>query len=127
MSTLKVNTIQDASGGNPSTASQIFEGRARAWMWYDQRGIVDTYNKYGVTSVTDLNTGYFRMNFANTLSNPCAVGAVSYDSDVTDGTHSDTLALMVTNTYCEGGTFNTSHAYYDCNYCMVAVFSDSNN
>tara|TARA_B100000424_G_C22671462_1_gene368491 strand:- start:193 stop:576 length:384 start_codon:yes stop_codon:yes gene_type:complete len=127
MSTLKVGTIKDTAESNASTPSQIFEGRARAWMWYDQRNLVDTYNKYGVTSVTDLNTGHFRMNFANTLSNPCAVGAVSYDSVVSDGTHSDTLALMVTNDYCEGGTFNTQHDYYDCNYCMVAVFSDSNN
>ena len=30
MSTLKVGTIQDASGGNPSTPEQIGKGRAKA-------------------------------------------------------------------------------------------------
>lgn len=127
MSILKVGTIQDTSGGNSSTAAQLFEGRARAWMNYDQRVIQDTRNKFNVSSVNDLGTGYGRMNFANTLSNPCAVGAASYDPNITNTSFSDILSVYVTNTYAEFSTRNTSNGYFDCEYIMIAVFCDTNN
>ena len=127
MSTLKVGTIQDTNGVNPSTASQIFQGRARAWVNYDQRVLQDTRNKYGVTSVTDLGTGYGRVTFSNTLSNPCAVGACSYDPNISNGLHSERMAIYTTNTYAEYNTTNTSYDFFDDEYIFMAVFSDSNN
>tara|TARA_B100001093_G_C26763877_1_gene986969 strand:+ start:955 stop:1338 length:384 start_codon:yes stop_codon:yes gene_type:complete len=127
MSTLKVNGIQDTSGSNPSTTSQIFEGRARAWVNYDQRTLQDTRNKYGVTDVTDLGTGYGRVNFTNTLSNPCAVGSASYDANISNAYFSDILSVFVTNTYAEYSTRNAANAYFDCEYIMIAVFCDTNN
>ena len=130
MSTLKVGTIQDTSGNNSSSPSQIFEGRARAWMNYDQRVIQDTRNKFNVSSVNDLGTGYGRMNFANTLSNPCAVGAASYDPDITNTSYSDILSVYVTNTYAEYSTRNSNGStgdLYDCEYIFMAIFCDTNN
>ena len=127
MSTLKVGTIQDTSGDNSSTPSQIFEGRARAWMNYDQRVLQDTRNKFNVSSVDDLGTGYGRMNFANTLSNPCAVGAASYDPNISNTSFSDILSIYVTNTKAEFSTRNASATLYDSEYIMIAVFCDTNN
>ena len=127
MSTLKVGNIQDTNGSNQSSPSQIFEGRARAWVNYDQRVLQDTRNDYGVTSVTDLDEGEGRVNFSNTLSNPCAVGACSYNPNIADAQHSDTMAIYTTNTYAEYSTRNTSHEDYDDEYVFMAVFSDSNN
>ena len=127
MSTLKVNTLQDVTGSNQSTASQIFGGRARAWVNYDQRVLQDERSKFGVTDVTDLGTGYGRVNFSNTLSNPCAVGAASYDPDITNTFFSDILSIYTTSSYAEYSTRNTSNAYFDCEWIMIAVFSDSNN
>ena len=56
MSTLKVNTIQDASGGNASTASEIRSGICRAWITYDgfNNNIRASYN---IASVTDNGNG----------------------------------------------------------------------
>lgn len=127
MSTLKVGTIQDTNGGNPSTASQIFEGRARAWMNYDQRVLQDTRNKYGISSVQDLGTGYGRVNFTNTLSNPCAVGACSYENNISDAVHADRMAIYTTNTYAEYNTTNTSYGFYDAEFINMAVFCDTEN
>ena len=127
MSTLKVNTLQDTTGSNQSTASQIFEGRARAWINFDQRVLQDTRNKYGITDFTDLGTGYGRVNFLNTLSNPCAVGSASYNASVTDGLQSERMAIYVTNEYAYYNTTNTNYDFFDCEYIFMAIFCDTNN
>ena len=127
MSTLKVGTIKDTAESNASTPSQIFEGRARAWVNYDQRVIQDERNDFGISGVTDLGTGYGRVNFTNTLSNPCAVGACSYDPDISNGLHSDRMAIYTTNTYAEYNTSNTSYTLFDCEYVFMAVFCDTDN
>ena len=127
MSTLKVNTLQDTTGSNQSTASQIFKGRARAWVNYDQRVTVGERSKFGITGVTDLGTGYGRVNFLNTLSNPCAGGACSYDSNITDLVHADRMAIYTTNTYADYNTTNTSYGFYDCEYIFMAIFCDTDN
>ena len=87
MSTLKVNTIQDASGSNTSTLAEIEQGRAKAWLKYEQAadsitgnvgstGISDSFN---IDSVTDAAAGvtavYWDTDFANT--HYAVVGLVS--------------------------------------------------
>ena len=64
MSTIKVDTIQDASGNNSSTAEQIQQGRNKVWCRITISGgtpsIADSFN---VSSLTDHNTGDFGWNF----------------------------------------------------------------
>tara|TARA_Y100000361_G_C11116186_1_gene320510 strand:- start:72 stop:455 length:384 start_codon:yes stop_codon:yes gene_type:complete len=57
MSTLKVNTIQDASGGNSSTATQIAQGRAKAWINFNGTGTIAIRDSFNVSSITDNGTG----------------------------------------------------------------------
>ena len=62
MSTLKVDTIQDINGNNPSTAEQILKGRAKFWITFegDSSGTNKTINdSFNVTTVTDNGTGDF--------------------------------------------------------------------
>ena len=69
MSTLKVGTIQDTDGVNPSTAEQISKGRATAWINFDGRfsdGIRDDFN---LSSFTDLGTGKYTFSFDNAMAN----------------------------------------------------------
>tara|TARA_S200000501_G_scaffold376243_1_gene430596 strand:- start:1274 stop:1693 length:420 start_codon:yes stop_codon:yes gene_type:complete len=77
MSTLKVQTIQDTSGGNSSTAEQIGQGRAKAWVNFDgtfgtspfttaNGGIRSAFN---VSSVTDNGTGDYTVTFSSAMSN----------------------------------------------------------
>ena len=51
MSTLKVDTIQDASGSNASTTAQIEQGRAKVWVNFNGNsfGIRDSFNVGSVT------------------------------------------------------------------------------
>ena len=68
MSTLKVTTIQDTSGGNASTSEEIAQGRAKAWVNFNGNsfGIRDSFN---VGSVTDHGVGQYTINFASNMSN----------------------------------------------------------
>ena len=52
MSTLKVNTLQDASCNNSTTASQIASGRIRAWVEFN--GSTDAIREsFNISSISD--------------------------------------------------------------------------
>ena len=79
MSTLKVNTIQNTSGGSASTPEQIEQGRAKKWIvfnGYDTGNILDSFD---ISSITDNGTGDYTMNFATAFSsvNYVFTGAVN--------------------------------------------------
>jgi hypothetical protein len=63
MSTLRVNTIQDAAGtGTPSIS-----GLAKAWVNFNGTGTVAIRASYNVSSITDLGTGAYRLNFTTAM------------------------------------------------------------
>ncbi len=73
MSTLKVGTIQDTNGNNPSTAEQIGQGRAKAWVNFDGTdeigdNLLQIKDSFNVTSVTDSATGDYFVTFTNQMS-----------------------------------------------------------
>lgn len=77
MSTIKVDTIQDASGGNASTSEQLQQGRAKAWVNFDGAfgtspftiGNGGIRNSFNVSSVTDNGTGDYTVTFATAMAN----------------------------------------------------------
>ena len=79
MSTLKVNNLQDISGGNNSTPEQVAQGRAKFWVTFegDSSGTNKTINdSFNVSTIADNGTGDFTINFTNNLSNNnyCVLG-----------------------------------------------------
>jgi hypothetical protein len=60
MSTLKVNTIQDTSGNTQYTA--------KAWVNFQGTGTVAIRASGNVSSVSDLGTGYYQINFSSSLA-----------------------------------------------------------
>ena len=68
MSTLKVNTLQDTSGSNSSTAEQIAQGRCKAWVNMNAEPAESIRDSFNVSSFTDNGTGDFVINFATALS-----------------------------------------------------------
>tara|TARA_Y100001937_G_C7060738_1_gene303601 strand:- start:254 stop:631 length:378 start_codon:yes stop_codon:yes gene_type:complete len=93
MSTLKVNTIQDASGSNSSTAEQIAQGRAKAWVNFNGTGTVAIRESFNISSITDEATGRYTINIENAL--PTANYAVAnmagnYQSTTTSNTSLNT-------------------------------------
>ena len=127
MSTLKVNTIQDASGGSSSTAEQIQQGRAKLWLDYNgsTNSILDSFN---VSSVTDSGTGQYTVNWSSNAANGnyCTVfGAIhtqgvviSHPSirdpgQVTKGTNSFRVDVL-----------NSAGSFVDINRVDVACLGD---
>ena len=68
MSTLKVNTIQNTSGGSSSTPEQILNGRIKAWVEFN--GQSDAINEsFNVSSISDEGTSDYDVNFTTPFSN----------------------------------------------------------
>ncbi len=76
MSTLKVNNLQNASGGSNSTPEQIEKGRAKIWASVNGTGTPGFNDSFNCSSVTDNNDGDFTVNFSITMANTnyCVVG-----------------------------------------------------
>ena len=69
MSTIKVNNLQNASGGSNSTPEEIEQGRAKAWVNFDGTGTIAIRDSFNVSSLTDNNTGDYTVNFTNSFGN----------------------------------------------------------
>ena len=69
MSTLKVNTIQNTSGGSSSTPEQIQQGRAKAWINFNGSGTVSIRDSFNVSTLTDNGTGDYTISFTTAMAN----------------------------------------------------------
>tara|TARA_Y100000015_G_scaffold28306_1_gene27532 strand:- start:42 stop:419 length:378 start_codon:yes stop_codon:yes gene_type:complete len=86
MSTLKVATIQDTSGNNSSTPEQVAQGRAKAWVNFNGTGTVAIRDSFNVSSITDINTGIYDVNFTSSFANTnYAVSFTAGDPDNSAG------------------------------------------
>ena len=63
MSTLRVNTLQNAAG----TGQPAMSGAAKAWVNFNGTGTVAIRASFNVTSITDNGTGDYTVNFTNAL------------------------------------------------------------
>jgi hypothetical protein len=94
MSTLRVDTIQNAAG----TDSPIsVPGTAKAWVNFNGTGTVAIRASYNVSSITDNGTGDYTVNFTTALVD------ANYSAVLTEGntaiTASDTFRGFVTRTF----------------------------
>jgi len=130
MSTLKVATIQDTSGNNSSTPAGIASGTAKAWVNFNGTGTVAIRGSFNVSSITDIGTGSYTINYTNAFANTnySVVGTA-------DGTHngsivsighadSDNAGIQTANTRmeCRGGHgsgSNTDATFF----CAIAISS----
>ena len=69
MSTLKVNTIQNTSGGSSSTPEQMEQGRAKCWVHMNSITGNMIRDSFGISSITDNGTGNFTVNFSTAFAN----------------------------------------------------------
>lgn len=63
MSTLRVNTLQDAAG----TGQSAMAGAAKAWVNFNGTGTVAIRASYNVTSITDNGVGDYTVNFTTAM------------------------------------------------------------
>jgi hypothetical protein len=84
MSTIKADNIATLAGVSTSVSSVVY-GSAKVWATWNGQGTVSLINSYNVTSITDVGTGNFRVNYTNSLpTNHCPIvnGGRRPDTDV---------------------------------------------
>ena len=63
MSTLRVNTLQDATGSN----QPAMVGAAKAWVNFNGTGTVAIRGAFNVSSITDNGVGNYTVNFTTAM------------------------------------------------------------
>ena len=118
MSTLRVTTVTNPSGGQPT-----IDGLAKAWVNFNGTGTVAIRASLNVSSITDNGTGDYTVNFTTALAdaNYSAVG--NCGGNITgvvvnipeNGTTPTTSALSILVAQING-------TQYDPTFVNVAVF-----
>ena len=110
MSILKVNTIQNASGGNASTTDNIQQGIAKAWVNFagsgtltssDQTGVRDSFN---ISSVEDSAAGVYTVNINTNMADANYVVVVTVEAG-SNNDQTSTGGLLFTNSTKTAGSF----------------------
>ena len=114
----RITTALNAAGSAPIYA-------CRAWVNFNGTGAVAIRGSGNVSSITDLGTGFYQVNFATALLNNqyCVSGSNSFDdllSDVGFLGVTETLANSTTN--CQISTRSVNGTLYDAQNVYVAVF-----
>lgn len=127
MSTLRVNTLQNASG----TGQPDMVGAAKAWVNFNGTGVVAIRANFNVSSITDNGTGDYTVNFTSALAdaNYTAVGSISGNIGVRPG------GFIGVATFGPGGTeaaptatalristMDGSNSIFDPKYVNVSFF-----
>jgi len=125
MSTLKVNTIQDASGSNSSTPEEIAKGRAKAWVHMNGTGTIAIEESYNISSITDNGSGKYTATMSITMSDNryCVVGGGSQGSlnDNVMGFFPSTITEFKLQSNGSTGSFSS---FEDAIFMSAAVFGD---
>lgn len=121
MSTLRVNTLQDATGvGQPAIA-----GAAKAWVNFNGTGTVAIRAAFNVSSITDNGVGDYTVNFSTAMvdTNYAINGSGNWDGLARAAVVGPNALRTKTTSVCpivamQGG----SYGLYDPSETGVAIF-----
>ena len=121
MSTLRVNAIVDASGGNTATINTYMPpAPVRAWVNFNGTGTVAIRGSLNVSSITDQGTGSYVVNFTTAMPD------VNYSWASLSGTPGVTNGVTIVAAPLATGvvlvTVNTAFNLYDPSYVTCSVF-----
>lgn len=126
MSTLRVNTLQDATGSD----QPAMVGAAKAWVNFNGTGTVAISASFNVSSITDNNTGDYTINFTNAMPDTTFAAVASSGNDNAPpatiiygalaeySVNRTTSSVQIINGYI----FGTSYVARDVPLIAVAVF-----
>ena len=124
MSTLKVNTVQHNTSGFNNVV-QFSDGAGtqngtlcRAFVNFNGTGTVAIRDDFNVSSITDLGTGDYRVNFSNSLSNQnyCTVASVCSNGSINGAVNSvDIYSRSNTNVVTPDTSSYYLYVYHDNN------------
>ena len=123
MSTIKANTLLHSDGSTTTQPSipALAPTMAKAWVRFNGSGTVGVMASYNVSSMTDLGTGQYRINYTNSLSstNYAVVVSTSGASYQYNARPND-----LTTSNCAIDTSNGSNAYQDHGRNYVVIFAN---
>ena len=99
MSTLRVTTVTNPSGGQPTIA-----GLARAWVNFDGTGTPAIRASLNVSSITDNGTGDYTVNFTTAFAdtNYCVTTSNKYDDANTSFANGVTVVARYSTAFQTG-------------------------
>ena len=83
--------ITDKNGSNSSTPAQIEQGRAKAWVHYDNKTSMSVLDSYNVDYVADNATGEATVNFSTAMANANYVVCGTTSESLTSSGHFDAI------------------------------------
>ena len=129
--TIVADTLQDGAGNSTSMDNAIY-GSAKAWVrWTYTASTLTIQKNYNVSSITRTASGFYVVNFTNSLAD--ANYSVSGSSSSPSGSSSPTGALQMfgnsggnvtplTNQFCVSAINGGATANPDPLYVSLAVF-----
>ena len=122
MSTLRVNTIQNAAGSGTPTIN----GLAQAWVNFNGTGTVAIRASYNVSSITDNGTGDYTVNFTTAMPDAnysvCGTAALLATGSATPRFLAPTSQGGLSTTVAQIRTANDGGVTEDCAAVYAAVF-----
>jgi hypothetical protein len=120
--TLTISTLSD--GTNSTSATNCIQGSAKAWVNFNGTGTVAIRASYNVSSITDVGTGQYRVNFTNAMPNAnyCVLVQAGENSYTTNWSTVAPVNANITTSLVEVGTTNGTSAT-DSPFVNVAIFS----
>lgn len=120
MSTLRTNTLQDASGSNSVPMATVAAGTAKAWVNFNGTGVVSIRASFNVASITDNGVGDHTVNFSNALTD------ANYSCVASCGLQEGFAPSCCPNTFFSTSirvyVYADAQAYSDRTYVNVACF-----
>ena len=125
MSTIKTNTLQNAAGTKSVPVDTVVDGSAKAWVNFNGTGTVAIRAAFNVSSITDLGTGNYRVNFTNALADANYAAEISTGLNASGGINASFFEAFNTGsvdmwTYSVAG--GGAGAYRDTANVFVVVF-----
>jgi hypothetical protein len=117
MSTLRLTTLSNQGGTASVPSDTVINGTAKAWVNFNGTGTVAIRASFNVSSITDLGTGTYRINFSTAMpdSNYSAVyGVAATNPYENDGTRTASSYQI--------NTENNSYTMVDISQINVSIF-----
>lgn len=120
MSTAKFTTLSNLAGSQTVPVDTVVQGSAKSWVNFNGTGTVAIRAAFNVSSITDIGTGQYTVNFTTAMADAnYSWASISGSPGVTNGV---TIATTPTAAALPLTTVNTSFNVYDPVYVTVSVF-----
>ena len=126
MSTIKANTLLHSDGTTTTQPSipALDQRMAKAWVNFDGTGTVAISSAYNVSSITDVQSGRYTVNFTNNLANTnFAVAGFSGRNSIPIVAGAGN-ARSVSSLDVSTGSYVNAFAYIDTDSIAVTIFGN---